>query len=232
MDRERAAPARGTDCLMPRNLHADPETRNRIRDAGFALCRRYGTRTTVAAVARQLRMSPANIYRFYPSKLALYETILELVLEKSLEVAAANAGRSITASEKLKGHVLGQYQFMRDRVSDDPALFSLLFLGTEESWPTVEKHAAQLRVIVSDLIKEGIETGEFPQQDSVLAAGCFCASVAMLCDPREVNRSTARERPVTPEILISFAIKALRYSEWPEPPVQEKHPPAAGPSQL
>lgn len=216
MDWEPAAHPYGANRLMPRNLQADPESRRRICDVSLAMCRRHGTKTTVAAVAQRLRMSPANIYRFYPSKFALYDAVLEHVLEKSLKAAVANAERPVSASERLKDHVLGERQFMLDGMSSERELFGLMLLGIEQSWPAVENHKAQLRLIVLGLIQQGIEACEFAPQDCEFAADCFCASTAMLSHPAKVKGKTALERQITPKNLISFLIRALRHAECPK----------------
>ena len=52
------------------------ETRERIMEAAEALFRRMGfPKTAVADIAAELGMSPANIYRFFPSKNAIVEAI-------------------------------------------------------------------------------------------------------------------------------------------------------------
>jgi AcrR family transcriptional regulator len=49
-----------------------PDTRTRILDVADRLFRHYGyAKTTVADLARELGMSPANVYRFFASKLEI-----------------------------------------------------------------------------------------------------------------------------------------------------------------
>ena len=59
----------------PRGARADA-TRAAIVEAAERLFRTLGyQKTTVADIARALRMSPANVYRFFPSKAAINEAI-------------------------------------------------------------------------------------------------------------------------------------------------------------
>src|SRR6516225_6195429 len=52
------------------------DTRTRIVEVADALFRRIGyAKTTVADIAAELDMSPANVYRFFPSKNAIVEAI-------------------------------------------------------------------------------------------------------------------------------------------------------------
>ncbi|MBP0652270.1 helix-turn-helix transcriptional regulator, partial [Mycobacterium tuberculosis] len=71
------------------------DTRARIIEAAHRLFRQYGSaKTTVVDIARSCRMSAANVYRFFPSKAAITETICQMVLadlEAALrDIAAAD----------------------------------------------------------------------------------------------------------------------------------------------
>src|ERR1043165_3695783 len=59
------------------------DTRARIMDTADALFRRLGfAKTTVADIAAELGMSPANVYRFFPSKNAIVESICQSCLSE------------------------------------------------------------------------------------------------------------------------------------------------------
>src|SRR5712664_4120364 len=53
--------------------HIEPDTRERILVVAERLFRQIGyQKTTVADIAKELRMSPANVYRFFDSKKAMH----------------------------------------------------------------------------------------------------------------------------------------------------------------
>ena len=57
------------------------DTRARIMDTAEALFRRLGfAKTAVSDIAAELKMSPANVYRFFPSKSAIVEAICQRCL--------------------------------------------------------------------------------------------------------------------------------------------------------
>ena len=57
------------------------DTRARIIETAEALFRRLGfAKTAVADIAAELGMSPANVYRFFPSKNAIVEAICQRCL--------------------------------------------------------------------------------------------------------------------------------------------------------
>jgi len=59
------------------------DTRARIMETAEALFRRLGfAKTAVADIAAELRMSPANVYRFFPSKNAIVEAICQRCLSE------------------------------------------------------------------------------------------------------------------------------------------------------
>ena len=56
--------------------HIEPDTRERILAVAERLFREIGyQKTTVADIAKVLRMSPANVYRFFDSKKAIHEGV-------------------------------------------------------------------------------------------------------------------------------------------------------------
>src|SRR5438874_10829103 len=87
------------------------DTRSRIMDTAEALFRRLGfAKTAVADIAAELRMSPANVYRFFASKNAIVEAICQRCLSELDEkawVVARSRGSAAGRLEKLFLEVLG-----------------------------------------------------------------------------------------------------------------------------
>jgi len=68
------------------------EVRARILEAAEKQFRRAGYhRTSIADIAAELGMSPANIYRFFPSRDAINESICERVVNEVADIAYAIA---------------------------------------------------------------------------------------------------------------------------------------------
>ena len=60
--------------LVSENIETD--TRERILEVAERLFRQIGyQKTTVGDIAKELRMSPANVYRFFESKKAIHEGV-------------------------------------------------------------------------------------------------------------------------------------------------------------
>src|SRR5438876_10964890 len=79
------------------------DTRARIMDTAEALFRRLGfAKTAVADIASELKMSPANVYRFFSSKNAIIEAISQRSLAE-LEDRAWPVERSRgSAAERIE----------------------------------------------------------------------------------------------------------------------------------
>ena len=69
--------------MTAQNAPEAVDTATRVLDVADRLFRHYGwEKTTVADIARELGMSPANVYRFFPSKAAINEAIAERMLSE------------------------------------------------------------------------------------------------------------------------------------------------------
>lgn len=78
------------------------EARARILGAAEERFRRVGHhRTSVADIAAELGMSPANIYRFFPSRNAIDESICGRLMNEVADIAVAIARTDAPATEKL-----------------------------------------------------------------------------------------------------------------------------------
>src|SRR5205823_13044634 len=89
---------------MTAQIRTKPDdTRARIMDTAEALFRRLGyAKTTVADIAAELKMSPANVYRFFPSKNAIIEAICQRCLGELEERAWAVARSRGSAGERIE----------------------------------------------------------------------------------------------------------------------------------
>ena len=77
--------------LISENVETD--TRERILVVAERLFRQIGyQKTTVADIAKELRMSPANVYRFFDSKKSIHEGVARTLMGE-VEVEAQRIAR-------------------------------------------------------------------------------------------------------------------------------------------
>ena len=103
---------------MNPQVKAKPDdTRARIMETAEALFRRLGfAKTAVADIAAELRMSPANVYRFFPSKNAIVEAICRRCLTEVEEKAwavARSKGTAAVPRSALRGRPLPRVPTVR-----------------------------------------------------------------------------------------------------------------------
>ena len=94
------------------------DTRARIMDTAEALFRRLGyAKTAVADIAGELRMSPANVYRFFPSKNAIVEAICRRCLSEVENRAWAVARSKMPAAQRLERLILEILAYHRENLA-------------------------------------------------------------------------------------------------------------------
>src|SRR3954467_1884590 len=97
------------------------DTRARIIETAEALFRRIGfAKTAVADIASDLGMSPANVYRFFPSKNAIVEAICRRCLSEVEDRAWAVARSKAPAARRLERLVLEIVGYFKENlIADD-----------------------------------------------------------------------------------------------------------------
>ena len=193
-----------------------PETRRqdattRILDAAERLFRHYGyTKTNVADIARDLGMSPANVYRFFATKGAIHEALADRMLAEK-EVAALRIARlPMPAAERLRLYIVESYKSTVATMIGEQKVHEMVSIALEQQWAVIERHLDRMNDILAIIIKDGIKSGEFRDQDADVAARCFAASVISVCHPQVVAQCMAKPNRATPEELADFAIRALK----------------------
>jgi len=187
------------------------ENVNRILDAAERLFKHYGyTKTNVADIARELGMSPANIYRFFSSKADIHQALANRMLEGSYQVAFVNAKRPVSATERLRDHILQQHKITLETMLDEKKVHEMVIIAIEQQWPVVEQFLRRMRHLVAEIIREGIEAGEFREQDHQLAAENFMSCMVKLCHPMLIADCLIEDSVGKPEDLVEFGLRALK----------------------
>ena len=187
------------------------DTANRILDEAERLFRHYGfTKTTVADIARELSMSPANIYRFFASKSAIHEALVERMLVEYEVMLQEISRRPLPAADRLRIFVLAQYDATITQMMDETKVHEMVLVALDEHWSTIDRHLKRMAQIMTRIIAEGIAAGEFAEQDPVLAAHCFRASVISLCHPTVVGQCRVDRDIANAADLTEFALRALK----------------------
>jgi AcrR family transcriptional regulator len=195
------------------DVAAAEATRCRVVDTAERLFRQFGyLKTTVGDIAAELGMSSANIYRFFASKAAITEAVLQKVTGEVIaasRVVAAEPG--IPAEEKLRRVVRICNTSICERCLADTRMQSMVLAAVEENWHVVRRHKAALREVTAGIIAEGVRSGEFDVDDPELAAFCFQHAMMSSLHPVIVEHRMREGEDVqsTLEPMLAFALRAL-----------------------
>ncbi|WP_325052816.1 TetR/AcrR family transcriptional regulator [Sinorhizobium meliloti] len=114
----------------------------RIQEVAEEHFRRIGHhKTSVADIASELGMSRANIYRFFPSRDAIRESICRRVLNGTAELALTIARRSTPPSEKLKELLTAVHHQNKTKLLHDRQMHDLIVAAMQENRPVIKVHA-------------------------------------------------------------------------------------------
>jgi AcrR family transcriptional regulator len=151
---------------------ADPdEARARILEVAEESFRRVGHhKTSMADIASELGMSPANVYRFFPSRDAINESICGRVLNEVTDVASAVARTNVPAREKLDRLLIAVHRHNKMTLAEQKHMHDLIVVAMHENWTIIKAHVERMVAILEAVIREGIEGGEFEVEDAAQAA--------------------------------------------------------------
>jgi AcrR family transcriptional regulator len=170
---------------MTAQIRTKPDdTRARIMDTAEALFRRLGyAKTAVADIAGELKMSPANVYRFFPSKNAIIEAICQRCLGELEDRAWAVARSRGSAAERLERLVLEILAYHRENHLTDQRVNDMVLAAIELSWGAIRAHKEHMRMVVEAVVREGIERGEFERVDPRETSRLMMISLVNFCHP-------------------------------------------------
>lgn len=160
------------------------DTRSRIVETADALFRRLGfAKTAVADIAAELKMSPANVYRFFPSKNAIVEAICQRCLGELDGKAWVVARSRGSAAERIERLFLEILAYHKENLLTDQRVNDLVLVAMEHSWDAIRAHKEAIRMVVEKILREGIEAGEFEPVDPAETAGLMMRSMVHFCHP-------------------------------------------------
>src|SRR5262245_22720812 len=175
---------------MNTQVRTRPEdTRERIMETADALFRRLGfAKTTVADIASELRMSPANIYRFFESKNAIVQAICRRCLSEVEDKAWLVARSKASAAQRLERLVLEILAYHKENLVTEHRVNELVVAAIEHSWDTIRTHKEAMRNVVELILRDGIEAGEFEQVDPRETAELIMRSIVVFTNPLVVGQ--------------------------------------------
>jgi AcrR family transcriptional regulator len=187
----------------------ETDTREQILAVAERLFRQIGyQKTTVGDIAKELRMSPANVYRFFDSKKAIHEGVARTLMGGVEEAAHAIAIRPGPATGRLRELLTTIHRMNSERYLGDSKLHEMVEIAMQESWEVCVAHMNTLTGSIAALIAQGVASGEFEAGDVSLAAMCVCTGMMRFFHPQMIAQCVGKPGPSIDQ-MIDFVIAGL-----------------------
>ncbi|MBE7243884.1 MAG: TetR/AcrR family transcriptional regulator [Actinomycetospora chiangmaiensis] len=187
-----------------------PDTRSRILATADAYFREIGyQKTTVADIARTLKMSPANVYRFFDSKKAINEAVLERLIGEVEALILTIADRpDLDAAARLVTAIETLHRDCTRRCETFPRLHEMIEAAMAESWDVCRHHVARITAGLERIIRDGVACGAFEAADPAEAAACVHTAIARYTHPLLVGKTNLQPVPSL-EAMTAFLLRSL-----------------------
>jgi AcrR family transcriptional regulator len=189
--------------------HVEPDTRERILVVAERLFRQIGyQKTTVADIAKELRMSPANVYRFFDSKKAIHEGVARSLMGE-VEVEARRIAQAPgPAPERLRELMKTIHHMNSERYVGDSKLHEMVEIAMQEDWDVCVAHMECIASVIGEVIAQGAASGDFEAPDLQLASLCACTAMMRFFHPQMIAQCATKPGP-TIDQQIDFVLLAL-----------------------
>jgi len=176
-------------------------TEKLFREIGFR-------KVTIADIAHELAVSPANIYRIFSAKGEINDEVCRRLFGE-VETAADNASQSSrSASQSLRNLIISIDDLNGWRFQSSPKLNELFCTAFDECWPIVREHDDRIDDILSRIISRGVDDGAFQVPDANLAAILVRTTCLRFFHPRMMMEYWRDPEPTVDQI-IDFCLTAL-----------------------
>ncbi|HEY6254685.1 MAG TPA: TetR/AcrR family transcriptional regulator [Xanthobacteraceae bacterium] len=198
--------------MNPQAKTKPDDTKARIVEVAEALFLRLGyAKTAVADIAAELEMSPANVYRFFPSKNAIVEAICRRCLAEVEDRAWQIARSKGPAAERMERLILDILAYHKENLITEQRVNDMVLAAIEHSWETIRAHKEIMGNVTELILRDGIEAGEFEPVDPRQTAGLIMRSVVCFTHPLMLGQCIEEGEDVEAEARASvrFLLRAI-----------------------
>src|SRR5215204_5085051 len=189
--------------------HIETDTRERILVVAERLFRQIGyQKTTVADIAKELKMSPANVYRFFDSKKSIHESVARTLMGEVEIEARRIAARSGPAKPRLRELLKTINRMNTERYVGDSKLHEMVEIAMQEDWDVCVTHMECIAATLGLVIAQGAASGEFDAPDLRVASLCACTAMMRFFHPQMIAQCANKPGPTIDE-MIDFVIAGL-----------------------
>src|SRR5437763_4689929 len=189
--------------------HIEGDTRDRILEVAERLFRQIGyQKTTVGDIAKELRMSPANVYRFFESKKAIHQAVARSLMGEVELEAQRIVARSGPVLERFRELLTTVHRMNTERYVGDNKLHEMVEIAMQEDWGVCVTHMECVAGMIGQMIAQGVASGEFEAADLQLAALCTCTAMMRFFHPQMIAQCATKPGPSLDQ-MIDFVLAGL-----------------------
>jgi len=205
------APSSSIVAEPPRGARADA-TRNAIVTTAERLFRSMGyQKTTVADIARELRMSPANVYRFFSSKAAINEAICTRLLGGLSEHIWSIARGPDSPEDRIRLIFAALHQKMVQLFFDEKRMHDMVNAAMHEHWTIIDGYIHDIDTALRHVIMDGQASGVFARElDAHATSRLIHATTVHFCHPTLIEQSIDEDLLAMAAGMAELVLRALR----------------------
>lgn len=153
-------------------------------------------RVTIVAIAEEAGMSHANIYRYFPSKKALFDAVTDYWL-RPIETSLHEITDSPDpAYDKLERLLSAMHRAYRDKLEEDERLFQLFADAAVRSTGIARRHRNRIQGEIQRVIDEGMASGAFVADNQLQAVALVIDSLFRFIHPVGLSLDRGMQRSV------------------------------------
>jgi AcrR family transcriptional regulator len=144
---------------------SDHDVRTQIVEAATEHFGHYGyEKTTVSDLAKAIGFSKAYIYKFFDSKQAIGEVICSNCLNTIMKAVDEAMSAAPTASERLRQTFRALVDAGSNLFFHERKLYDIAAAAASGPWPSVRAYEAHVKQLITQIIVEGRDSGEFERK--------------------------------------------------------------------
>lgn len=160
------------------------EIRVRILQVAEERFRRVGhLKTSMADIAAELDMSPANLYRFFPARQAISDAICHRAVKEIADIAFAIALMDMPAALKIERLLTAVHRYNRARFFNDRRMHDMIIAASRANTAILAVHLDRMEKLFEYIIRQGIKAGKVEGACPAQAARALNGSFAIFLDP-------------------------------------------------
>ena len=158
--------------------HHQAAKKESILNASKHLFSQFGLRkTSIGDIAREARVAKGTIYKYFPSKEAIFREVVQIESEGFVGEMREAVRSSNGVGAKMRAFLITKVTKIREAVN----FYRVTREMASELWPHVEgareHYLAREKDIISEILSEGVERGEISVSSIDLASSAIVMSL-------------------------------------------------------